>query len=67
MPSPMSRRTALSIAVAGIILAAMAGPTGRLAIQMHDVADRSPQRIEATLQLGKAALTFLLTWSSRAR
>ena len=40
------------------------GPSGRLAIQMHDLADPSPHRIEATVQLGKAALYLLITWTS---
>jgi hypothetical protein len=43
------------------------GPSGRLAIQMHDLADPSPHRIEATLQLGQAALSLLITWTSHLR
>lgn len=63
----MKRHGAILLVIVALAVAATTGPTGRLAIQTHDVADRSPQRVEATLALGKAALTFLLTWSSRAR
>ena len=61
----MKRFPALLIGLSVTALAMMAiGPSGRLAIQMHDLADPSPHRIEATVQLGKAALYLLITWTS---
>ena len=61
----MKRSPALLIGFAVAALAIMTvGPSGRLAIQMHDLADPSPHRIEATVQLGKAALYLLITWTS---
>lgn len=62
------RRRALFIALAiGLAIAALSGPTGRIAIQTHDVTDPSPHRVEATLALGKAALSLLITWTSHVR
>ncbi|MEQ1508971.1 MAG: hypothetical protein ABL909_01050 [Sphingopyxis sp.] len=63
----MKRRTLLAIMALGFIAATMVGPTGRLAIQTHDLTDPSPHRVEATIALGKAALTLLVTWTSHIR
>ncbi|MFM6853239.1 MAG: hypothetical protein ACKOUM_04065 [Sphingopyxis sp.] len=48
-------------------LVLVAGPSGRIAIQTHDLTDPSPHRIEATFGLGRAALSLLVTWTSRLR
>ena len=61
----MKRSPALLLGLGALaLLAAIGGPSGRLAIQMHDITDPAPHRIEATVQLGKAALTLLITWTS---
>lgn len=52
---------------AALLMAAIAGPTGRIAIQTHEPNDASPQRVEASIALGKAALSLLITWTSHVR
>lgn len=64
----MSRRRLLLIApIAALALMMVAGPTGRIAIETHDRLDPSPERIEATIEMGSTALSFLLTWTSHTR
>ena len=64
----MRRRLILfALACVAVIALAVGGPTGRLAILTHQSGDPSPQRVEASLALGKAALTLLVTWTSRTR
>ncbi|QJQ32472.1 hypothetical protein GV829_08435 [Sphingomonas lacunae] len=59
-------RRRIMIAVAALVaVACVAGPSGRIAVQTHDMTDPSPHRIEATLGIGKAVLSLLVTWSSR--
>ena len=59
----MRRRIAFAVvALAGLAL--LSGPTGRIAIQTHDLADPSPHRVELALGMGKAVLSLLVTWSS---
>lgn len=63
----MKRRALLAVLALGLIAATLAGPTARVAIQTHDLTDPSPHRVEATIALGKAALTLLVTWTSHVR
>jgi hypothetical protein len=61
----MTRRR-IALAVAGLVaVACLAGPSGRIAVQMHDLTDPSPHRVEVALGMGKAVLSLLVTWSSR--
>ena len=60
----MSRRR-IALAVTGLFaIACLAGPSGRIAIQTHELTDPSPHRIELALGMGKAVLSLLVTWSS---
>ena len=63
----MNRRTVLFLSLVALAVMTTAGPTGRIAVQTHDLTDPSPRRVEATLALGKAALSVLITWTSRIR
>lgn len=63
----MKRRSVLLLCAVALAVVSISGPTGRIAIQTHDLADPSPHRVEATLALGKAALVFLVTWSQQLR
>lgn len=63
----MNRRTALLLCAVALAVVSISGPTGRIVIQTHDLTDPSPHRVEATIALGKAALVFLVTWTSRLR
>ena len=62
----MKRRNLLLMAALAIIACTtFGGPTGRIAIQTHDLGDPIPRRVEATFALGKTALVLLVTWSQR--
>ncbi len=64
----MRRRLILFVlAVVAVTALSAGGPSGRLAILTHQPSDPSPQRVEASLALGKAALSLLITWTSRSR
>ena len=56
------RRIALALCAACLLLAG-SGFDARLAINAHDRADVAPQRFEASVALGKAALSLLITWT----
>lgn len=60
----MTRRRIALAAVGLFTVATLAGPSGRIAVQTHDLTDPSPHRIELALGMGKAVLSLLVTWSS---
>lgn len=62
---PVDKRKTGLIA-GGVLLVALAWqtPTASLEIQMHDVADVAPKKVEAALDLGIAAFSLLITWTA---
>ncbi len=62
---PVDKRKAVWIG-GGLLLAAMVWhtPTASLEIKTHDVADISPKKMEAALDLGVAAFSLLVTWTA---
>ena len=51
----------------GMIVVALAWqtPTASLKIQMHDVTDVAPRKVEAAVDLGIAAVSLLVTWTAK--
>ena len=59
------RLTIAGIAVAAAIV--LGGPDARLSILTHDRGDPNPHKVEASIGLGKLALSLLFTWTAHAR
>lgn len=59
------------VAVAGVgavmlMAAAMNPPQANIRILTHDVADTAPHKIEAAVDFGIAAMSLLITWTTRS-
>ena len=61
------RRRSFLLAASAIALTAMAvrRPSADIQVLTHDAADRSPHRVSAAIDLGVAAVTILITWTSK--
>lgn len=64
MQSPDKRKVGLIAGGALVVALAWQTPTASLEIQMHDVADVAPKKVEAALDLGIAAVSLLITWTA---
>lgn len=65
-----TRRGRILIAgAAALAVVALASPDHRagIAIHAHQQGDRSPERLQAVVDLGIVGFSFLLTWSKRLR
>ena len=64
MQSPDKRKVGLIAGGALVVALAWQTPTASLEIQMHDVADVAPKKVEAALDLGIAAVSLLIIWTA---
>lgn len=64
---PVEKRRLGVIAAATLVaMLAFQTPTAELRIQLHDVADVTPRKVEAAVDLGIAAVSVLVTWTAKA-
>lgn len=59
------RRKLMFAGAAALALLAANHPSAGIRILTHDVADPSPQRVEAAVDLGLLAVSVLVTWTER--
>lgn len=59
------RRIGFLVAVTLLLVLAVRHPTADIRILTHDVADRTPARVQAAVDLGVVAVSVLVTWSKR--
>lgn len=59
-----SRRIALFLACALVVVAVARHPSANLRILLHDPADLAPHRVQAAVDLGVMAFSVLITWTS---
>lgn len=63
-PRAMTRRRPALIALGALaLLAAAERPVADIRLELHDIADVSPRRVAAALDLGVVAARVLVTWS----
>lgn len=60
-----NRRIGLIVAAALLFAVSMRHPTADIRILAHDTADRSPQRVQAAIDIGVFAVSVLVTWTKR--
>lgn len=62
---PVDKRK-LGLIAGGALVVALAWqtPSANLKIQLHDVTDAAPKKVEAALDLGIAAVSLLITWTA---
>ncbi len=58
------RRAGFLIAAALFVLLSVERPSANIRIQTHDIADVSPERIEAAVDVGLVAVKLLVTWTA---
>lgn len=64
MQSLDKRKVGLIAGGALVVALAWQTPTASLKIQMHDVTDVAPKKVEAAIDLGIAAVSLLITWTA---
>jgi hypothetical protein len=61
----MDKRRTAALVVAGlIVLSAARVPSADIRIETHDLADLSPQRFRAAVDVGVFAASVLVTWTA---
>ena len=61
-----NRRLALAIAALALVgVSTSFHPSADIRILTHDTADSAPRRVQAAVDLGVAAVSILITWTSR--
>jgi hypothetical protein len=59
------RRILLALGVLALAVMLVRHPTADLRIITHDIADPSPRKIEAAVDLGLFAVSLLVTWTAK--
>jgi len=60
------RRIGLAFAAVALLAAgAVARPHAHLVLQLEELGDRAPARMQAALDMGVVAISVLVTWTSR--
>ncbi|TPG43542.1 hypothetical protein EAH79_07275 [Sphingomonas koreensis] len=59
-----NRQIGLMVAVLAILLLAARHPSAEIRILTQDQSDPAPHRVQAAVDLGGVAVSFLWTWSS---
>ncbi|TPG21043.1 hypothetical protein EAH87_06825 [Sphingomonas koreensis] len=59
-----NRQIGLMVAVLAILLLAARHPSAEINILTQDQSDPAPHRVQAAVDLGVVAVSFLWTWSS---
>lgn len=52
-------------AAALLVFAALPHPTADIRIITHDVTDTAPRKVQAAVDLGVVAVSFLYTWTAK--
>lgn len=65
MVTGMDKRRTAAVVIAGLlVLSAARVPSADIRIETHDVADLSPQRFRAAIDVGVFAASLLVTWTA---
>ena len=60
------RRIGLAFAVGAMLVAgAVARPHANLVLQLEELGDRTPARMQAAIDMGVVAISVLVTWTRR--
>ncbi|WP_230481223.1 hypothetical protein [Sphingomonas sp. Leaf21] len=57
------RRIMIGMAVLALVALAYRHPTADIRLITHDIADRSPRRVQAAVDLGLFGVSILYTWT----
>ncbi len=57
------RRILMAMTMLALIALAYRHPTAELRLITHDIADRSPRRVQAAVDLGLFGVSILYTWT----